>query len=283
MIRLRPMLRLAALPLLALPLSAPAGADTLADIRVELGQLAAEFNTLRNELSTTGASASVGGGDALRRMDTIESELSRLTARTEEVELKLNRVVSDGTNRIGDIEFRLCEATPGCDPMNIAPSAPLGGAAAGSGGSGGAAAPKPAAPAAGSSTAPELALSEKADFDRAKEVLGQGDFQGAATLFATYAQSYPGGPLVPEANFLRGEALRQAGQTANAGRAYVEAYSADPKGQFAGDSLLKLGQMLGQLGQMNEACMALGQVGVEYPGTSAAAEAPGAMQGFGCP
>ena len=68
----------------------------------------------------------------------------------------------------------------------------------------------------------ELAVAEQADFDRAKEVLGQGDFPGAAALFATYAESYPGGPLVPEAHYLRGEALTKQGDTANAARAGVE-------------------------------------------------------------
>jgi hypothetical protein len=60
-------------------------------------------------------------------MDTIEAELARLTARTEEVELKLNRVVSDGTNRIGDIEYRVCEVTEGCDPTTLGATPTLGG------------------------------------------------------------------------------------------------------------------------------------------------------------
>jgi hypothetical protein len=95
-------------------------AQTLADIRAELSALAAEFNALKAELVSTGAATSgAAGGDALTRMDTIEATLARLTARTEEVELKLNRVVSDGTNRIGDIEYRLCEVTEGCDPANL--------------------------------------------------------------------------------------------------------------------------------------------------------------------
>jgi hypothetical protein len=110
-------------------------------------------------------------------MDAIEAELARLTARTEEIELRLNRVVTDGTNRIGDIEFRLCEATEGCDPMNMPETAPLGGD------TGrrrhlrpNRPPPTPRQPPAG----PELAVGEQADFDRAKEVLGQGDFRGAA-------------------------------------------------------------------------------------------------------
>ena len=123
--------RLALVPLV-LALAAPAGwaqdnGQTLADIRAQLGSLSADFNALKSELTTSGNIASVGGGDALQRMDAIEAELTRLTSRAEQIELKLNRVVADGTNRIGDIEYRLCEATAGCDPLNMPATAPLGG------------------------------------------------------------------------------------------------------------------------------------------------------------
>lgn len=259
---------------LALALAGSAQAETLADIRAELGQLAAEFNTLKAEMTTTGTSAAIGGGDALQRMDAIEAELARLTARAEEIELRLNRVVQDGTNRIGDIEFRLCEQTPGCDPMALPSTPALGGA------TGTVAPATPTEPAAG--TGPELAVAEKDDFDRAKEVLGQGDFRRAAELLATYAQSYPGGPLIPEAHFLRGEALRQLGETSGAARAYLDCYSSDPQGQFAPDALLKLGEALGALGQTPEACVTLAEVATRYPGTMAATQAPVAMQGLGC-
>ena len=71
-------------------------AQTLADIRAEIARLQADFNSLKSELVTTGAAATgAAGGDALQRMDAIEAALMRLTAKTEEVELKLNRVVLD--------------------------------------------------------------------------------------------------------------------------------------------------------------------------------------------
>jgi tol-pal system protein YbgF len=255
----------------ALPAAAQDRAQTLADIRADLVALAAEFNTLKAELVAGGGVATLGGGDALQRMDAIEAELSRLTARTEEVELKLNRVVSDGTNRIGDIEFRLCEVTEGCDPLSLGQTSVLGGDGA-----------APVAPVAPAPAGPELAVSEQADFDRAKEVLGSGDFRRAAELFATFTQSFPGGPLTQEAHFLRGEALSQLGETGEAARAYLEAYSGNPQGPLAADALLKLGQALGTLGQVPEACVTLAEVGVQYPGTIAATQAPIAMQGLGC-
>ena len=264
------------LALLPFGVAAQDRTQTLADIRAELAGLAAEFNALKAELVSSGAtSTGAAGGDALQRMDTIEAELARLTARTEAVELQLNRVVADGTNRIGDMEYRLCEVTEGCDPANLGATSVLGGDA-------GAATTAPVVvtdPPAGGG---ELAVSEQADFDRAKGVLGQGDFRGAADLFATYAQSYPGGPLIPEAHFLRGEALTSLGETSDASRAFLDAFTAAPDGPFAPDALLRLGEGLGKLGQVQEACVTLGEVGLRYPGSLAASQSTVAMQGFGC-
>ena len=134
-------------------------------------------------------------------------------------------------------------------------------------------------PAAGGT---ELAVAEQEDFDRAKGVLASGDFRGAETLFATYAQTYPGGALTPEAHFQRGEALGKLGETSNAARAYLDAFNAAPDGARAGDALLKLGEALGALGQTPEACVTLGEVGVRFPGSLPATQAQVAMQGLGC-
>ena len=275
---LRQLLPLATLITFMLPLQA--GAETLADVRVELDQLAAEFNSLKAELVTTGASARIAGGDALQRMDNIEAELRRLTDRTEQVDLKLKRVVADGTNRIGDIEFRLCEATPGCDPLSVGETTALGGSDSSAAGLTGASASAPKN--TGGTSKPELAVGEQRDFDRAREVLGQGDFRQAADLFAAYAESYPGGPLIPEANFRRGEALAKLGDKANAARAFLDAYSSAPTGEFAPDALLNLGESLGDLGQRGEACLTLGEVSSKFPSSNAAMQASIAMQGLGC-
>jgi tol-pal system protein YbgF len=256
--------------------------QTLADIRGELAALAAEFNALKAELVSSGAAANgAAGGDALQRMDTIEAELSRLTARTEQVELSLNRVIADGTNRIGDIEYRLCEQTEGCDPASLGETSVLGG-----GGAAPAVVAEPVATDVGTGDTgtggAELAVGEQADFDRAKEVLASGDFRGAADLFATFTQSYPGGPLTQEAHYQRGEALASLGETSNAARSYLEAFSGNPQGPFAPDALLKLGEALATLGQVPEACVTLTEVGTRYPGSMAATQSTVAMQGLGC-
>jgi tol-pal system protein YbgF len=278
---------------LAVALSAANGAvaqersKTLADIRTELSALAAQLQGLKNELLAGGAEAlqAAGGASALDRMNAIEAELSRITAQTEQLQLRVEGVVADGTNRIGDLEFRLCELEEGCDLSNLSISAGLGSGSAGgsAGGSGGGSIAAPVAD-GGAAAAPtaELAINEQADFDAAKAALDGGDFAGAAEKFASFAVAYPGGPLTGEAQFLQGEALSQAGDTAGAARAFLGAFSGDPTGARAPASLLRLGAALGLLGQTQDACVTLGQVGVRFPQAPEAVEAGVAMQKLSC-
>lgn len=252
-------------------------AQTLADVKAELAALAAEFSTLRQELVASGAAASgSAGADPLGRMDAIEAAMVRLTAKTEEVELRLGQVVTDGTNRIGDLEFRLCELTEGCDLASLPATPTLGGTTT-------EVAPvvTPAAPEA-PAEGPEMAINEQSDFDRAKGVLDSGDFRAAADLFTAYAETYPGGVLAQKAGVLRGDALTQLGDTAKAARAYLDAFSGAPEGDMAGQALTKLGQSLGRLGQTPEACVTLAEVGKRFPGSVDDSNAQTAMQGLGC-
>ncbi len=243
---------------------AQAAPGTLADIRAELAALGAELGGLRQELAASGAAATAtGGGSALERMDAVEAELQRLTARTEELENRINKVVADGTNRIGDLEFRVTELEGG-DVSALPATPPLGGE------DGAIVVPGDTDPDAGGA---ELALGEQADFDRAKAALDTGDFRGAADLFAAFTQSYTGGSLTAQAHFQRGEALAALGDTTGAAKAYLDSFSGAPSGPMASDALYKLGVSLSQLGQMQEACVTLGEVGLRFPGTEAAVSA----------
>ncbi|HBB83851.1 MAG TPA: tol-pal system protein YbgF, partial [Sulfitobacter sp.] len=235
-----------------------------------------------------------GGNSVLERVGTMESELQRLTSKTEEMENRINRVVSDGTNRIGDLEYRLVEleggdlgalgetstlgggetpavAAPGTDParevVEVAP---------GSGGadtSGGIITPINEA---------ELAVSEKTDFERAQGALASGDFRSAADLFATFNQTYPGSPLAAESELRRGEALTGLGDNREAARAYLAAFSTDPEGPVAPQSLFELGRALGVLEQTQEACVTLSEVAVRFPNAPQVSQAEAQRQTLGC-
>ena len=267
----------------ALPVAAQ-NAETLADLRAELMRLAQDLQSLRGELVAGGQSAmqAAGGTGALDRMNAMEAEIVRLTARTEELQNRVDRVVADGTNRIGDLEFRICELEDGCDVSNMPITGMLGGAAGGGGAAVPPAAPSvPEAPASKGGT-PELAISEQADFDRAKAALDGGEYQAAADGFAAFANAYPGSPLTGNAHFLRGEAMAGLGDTSGAARAYLDAFSGAPDGPMAPAALFRLGAALGLLGQVQEACVTLGEVPRRFPNAPEAAEATSTMQTLGC-
>lgn len=256
--------------------AAPVAAQeqTLADIRQEMSVLFVEIQKLKRELSTTGTPGISFGGDTLQRLDLIESELARLTSKTERLEFRINQVVADGTNQIGDLEFRLCELEPNCDIASLGDTPTLGGESATP------VAPVRPAPANGNET--QLAMGEQADFDRAKAALDQGSFRSAADLFEAFTSTYTGGPLTGQAHYYRGQALAGLGETSGAARSYLNSFSGDPQGALAPDALYGLGESLGVLGQANEACVTLAEVGVRFPGSGTADRASVEMQRLGC-
>lgn len=266
--------------LAALPVAAQDG-QTLADIRAELNQLSADLQSLRGQLVASGPAgfAAAGGDSAIDRMNTMEARLAQLTGQTEQLQNRIDRVVKDGTTRIGDIEFRLCEMEEGCD---------LGSLTTPTLGDQGGAAPLPSSdqqgalapaktPSAGAATA-----AEKADFDRAREVLGQGDFRRAADLFAAVAKTHAGGPLTAEALFLRGAALDSAGDLDGAGLAWLESFAANPGGPQAPDALLGLARAMSAKGGPVEGCYYLQEIANRFPAAPQVAEAEKRMAESGC-
>ena len=264
---------------LCLSVSVPALAQdrtqTLADIRQELTVLFVEVQKLKRELSTTAApQVGTGGTSVLERVAAMEAELQRLTSLTERLENRVDRIVTDGTNRLGDLEFRLCELETGCDIGALGETSTLGGGDLPS-------VVAPVIPPAEEETA-ELAIGERADFEDAAQSLADGAYRAAADQFARFVENYPGGPLTSEAHYLRGEALRNLGETAPSARAYLESFSGAPRGPVAPEALYKLGLSLADLGQMQEACVTLGEVNVRFPTAPVAGSAGQKMSDLGC-
>lgn len=266
------------LAVMAWPLAGHAQqAETLADIRQEMTVLYVEIQKLKRELSTSGAPGGVAqGGSSLERIDAIEAELQRLTSKTEELEFRINQVVTDGTNRIGDLEFRLCELESDCDIGTLGDTPTLGGVEVPA-----VSAPVTPAPTPGAE-GPQLAVGEQADFDKARAAQEAGEHRNAADLFARFAETYPGGPMTAEAHLRRGEALNSLGEDTQAARAYLEAFSSDQDGTFAPRALFLLGEKLGELGQTQEACVTLAEVGARFPQSDAVLSAEQARARIGC-
>ncbi len=261
---------------LCLPLSAASQDETLADIRQQLTVLYVDIQRLRTELSTTGGlTQGTVGNTPLDRLNAIESELQRLTSKTEELEFRINRITVDGTNRIGDLEFRLCELEEGCDIALLGDTPSLGGIDNSTAVPSASEAPEP-------ETGPALAVGEEADFQRAQDALANGDFRRAADLLETFSAAYPGSPLAPRAEFVRGQAFEGLGEMVAAARAYLTSFSAEPTGAQAPEALYKLGFALGQLGQVNDACLTLAEVETRFPGNAILTDVNSTMTNLGC-
>ena len=269
------MIRLFAIAVVALacvgPRASLAQSQTLADIRQELTVLNVEVQKLRRELSTTGGASVAVGGNTLDRLNAIESELQRLTSKTEEMEFRIDRIVKDGTNRIGDLEFRLVELEGG-DVSELGQTSTLGG--------GELPAVAPVAPTTPPAT--QLAEQEQADFERAQAAFASGDFRAAADQFATFNETYPGGPLAIEAELRRGQALESLGDVRESARAYLAAFSLNPQSPFAPEVLFRLGAGLGRLGQTSEACLTLQEVAVRFPTSPYVAQADATRTNLAC-
>lgn len=258
---------------LAGPVAAQNRDATLADIQQQITVMSVELQSLRRELSTGKSGMTQAQVAApLERLDGIEKELRGLTAKTEELEFRINKVVTDGTNRLGDLQFRLTELEGG-DVSKLGKTETLGGGIA-----------KPAAAVPAPEKSVELAVGEKADYQAAMALAEKGSPADALEALNAFVQNYPRSPLAAEVNLYRGKALKQLGNAPDAGRAYLESYTlaeqSDPG--LASEALFQLGTTLAELKQTAEACVALGQVGAQFPGTTAAGEAKKALAKLSC-
>lgn len=257
---------------LALPGGARAQDETLADIRQQLGVLASDIASLRAELapSQTTAGGTNSAGSVLDRVNAIEQELTRLISKTEGLEIRIARIVADGTNRIGDLEFRLIELEGG-DLASVGTTLPLGG--------------EQAAPVAQRPTGDNgafLAVGERADFDRARQDFDAGDFAAAINRFGAFVEAYPGGPLTAEATFLRAHAHSALGENSQAARAYLDVFNMASDGPFAAEALFRLGQSLGALGQIQEGCLMFDEVSFRFPASPFIEQLGPARRELGC-
>ncbi|MDP5307606.1 tetratricopeptide repeat protein [Paracoccus spongiarum] len=276
--------RLAALLLagfLALPVAAQE--PTLADLKAELYSLRDELQSLRGELVASGAAGfqAAGGDGAIDRMNAMEARLMQLTDRIEQLQNRVGRIVEDGTRRIGDIEFRLCEMDETCD-LGALITPDLGGLAQGGGTVPQLSPVQPSARPARPSGAAATTAGEQADFDRASEALANGDFRTAAEMFGAVAETHAGGPLTAEALFLRGAALDSAGDPKAAASAWLEGFAAAPDGPRAAESLLGIARVIAADGDPMASCLYLAEIPARFPGSEPAAEAERRMTVMDC-
>lgn len=251
--------------LLSLFLALPAGADTVAELRAELGALTGAVADLARELSSGEAAHQPGyDGTLLDRVDRMEAALADLTGRTEELEYRIRHSIDEASNRLGDLEFRLTEleggSTVGLSPPNLGQLRREN-----------------------EKLQPELAAGEQKAFDAAIAFAENGDAEGASRALSRFIETYPGSPLGAEASFKLAEMNRSLGREPDAARAYLNLYMAAPDGPNAPRALLALGESLGQLEQISEACAMLDELRDRFADSPEAARSEDARARLACP
>jgi tol-pal system protein YbgF len=244
--------------------------QTLADIRQDLSYLFVEIKRLKRELSTTQLPSGIVAGQSLvERVNGIEAELQRLTGATENLEFRVSRVISDGTNRIGDLEFRLVELEGG-DLSQLGKNTTLGGII------------EDPEPESAQTAVLELAVGEEADFALAWAAMEEQRYNDAAEMFSRFGTTYPASPLVAKAYLLRGKALEKTQDYKASARAYLESFSNYPNSDVAPEALILLGKALVSAGKLEAGCQTLSQVEIRFPDSSFAIDAQKEMQTLEC-
>lgn len=236
--------------------------DSFADIRQDLSVLRAELRALNEELVTTRVATTIPDGAIIDRANAIEMELQRVTSRVERLEFRIETLLQTSTQRLDDLDRRLCIADPDCDGASFPKQAGATGVVGDSG--------------------VIMTVTEQREFDQAKSMLDNGDPASAIEMFAEFTQAYPGGPITQNAYYLMGQAETELENHKNAARAYLRSYSADPDGVLASDAMFQLSLSFEKLGRAREACVTLTEVETRFPSSAAASAALSAMDELGC-
>jgi tol-pal system protein YbgF len=114
----------------------------------------------------------------------------------------------------------------------------------------------------------QVALTEETPeslYKKSDEALLRRQFDIASNGFRKFLQTYPDHSLAGSAQYWLGESYFSQGDFRTAAQNYLSGYQKYPKSRRAPDSLLKLGMALNKLGQKDQGCAALTNVGTEYP------------------
>ncbi|MTJ83396.1 MAG: tol-pal system protein YbgF [Telmatospirillum sp.] len=234
------------------------------------------------------------------RLNQLESQIRDVTGQVEKANFavgqlttKLERMQADNDFRFKDLEAKLGGGGAAGAPAAV--GAPPAGAPAAGG------APTPVTPpAAGSlqhpaaggaapaaaATAPAALVGKtpQEQFDYAFGLLRNSDNAGATKAFQAFVAQHPQDPLAGNAMYWQAQISYSQGQYDQAAVTFLDAYRKYPKSAKAGESLLKVGLSMSNLGKKKEACAALQRFSSEYPDAAdnLRRQAAGEKQKLGC-
>ena len=222
----------------------------------------------------SGVSASAPLTDLLQREDTLETQITRLTAQTEENGFK-----------IGQLEKRLLQLEEQAKAAAAAASAATAPTAAPVAAGAGAATPRPATPVAASAAAAapsaervaavaKIEKPQSADAGEDAYLYGyrlwEAKFFPEAQAQLRFAlEKHPKHKRSSYTRNLLGRAYLDDGKPSAAAKMFAENYEKEPKGDRAPESLYFLGESLIKLNEKPKACVAFPELAEVYPAVAA--------------
>ena len=136
-------------------------------------------------------------------------------------------------------------------------------------------------PAAGG-TLPSGSATEQ--YNYAFGLLKQADYPAAEGALKVFVEQHPKDAMAGNAQYWLGETYYTRKQYLEAASAFAEGYKRYPKSAKAADNLLKLGMSLGRANRKEDACVALGRLGHDFPnpGASIKERAAAEKKQLGC-
>jgi TolA-binding protein len=216
--------------------------------------------------------------DMLARLDAMESQLARLTARTEE-----------NANQLTQLETELKQVRDRQASQQVAIAPPTGIIPVPSGGRPSATptptsaraaptpAPTPAPAAASSAPSPARVAAVQAiakpstddpgddEYSYGFRLWDAGFFPEARQQLSLFLQKYPDHPRASYGRNLLGRAFLDDGKPREAAAEFLENYQKDKNGARAADSLLFLSEAMVGIGDTDRACIALAEFSEAYP------------------
>lgn len=259
-----------------------------------LNRLERDLNTLQAQVYRGGGggkSAPSGGGDSSLngnaytvldgRISELEERLRDATGEMEknqnavsQLQSKLDRMQQDNEFRFKQIEDKSSASTapaggppPGAD---VQPSGNQQGPGSPPGFLGrpadkGAAAVPPPAAGGGGLPAGKTAAEQ---YDYARGLLQNSDYDGAAAAFKAFTVTHPQDPLAGSAAYWLGQIAYVQEHYDQAAVIFLDTYQKYPKSAHVAESLLKVGLSMGHLNKKKEACAALHRFQTEFPDAS---------------
>ena len=229
--------------------------------------------------STTGVSASAPLTDLLQRVDTLETQITRLTAQTEENGFKLGQL----EKRLAVLEDQAKQAAEAVSAVSSPAAASVPASMAGAGAATGAAAtaPRPATPAAtgtaaAAPSAERVAAVSKIEKPQTADAgedaylygyrLWEAKFLPEAQAQLRFTlEKHPKHKRSSYTRNLLGRAYLDDGKPSAAAKMFAENYEKEPKGDRAPESLYFLGDALVKLNEKAKACVAFAELAEVYP------------------